>query len=508
MRPGSHPRPLAIWAVSALALAGAAALLCVVRFWVLSNPYPPGLDGAQWLAYGRALAGGAGRSADSTYAPLIPIAAYWLSLILGPELGLRVVATVALLLLAVAVWLLGVRTLGVTWGSLATALVLPSTAMAEPFYYGGYPQQASLAFGILGIAMLLTASRTKSQKAQVSAFALASIAFLFASVSHLLFGPLFLVFAALFTVPTAATRPDRGQFLLRTAVGLVPALAASAAVANAFVDHGYRAPLDVSQRTLTEAWVYATRESPGLWAAVVVGAFTILMVFVASKAKQADPYESILKLPEAIIMGVALAAPSGVLLVASGQPRLAPPFMLGSAVLLAYACRQTARRWNKALPAVLTAWVVSIVWLAWVTTGPVREFATYYQVLDASLIAAISSIPDSDSGSIAVAADRRGWPVGWWVEALQERPVFTGSNPQWLAFPEERARAASVTRLLASEDLQVLHERASELGVEYLLMRKWDWIGWEHWTDSATDTTAFIYDDNETLVMEILPLNP
>lgn len=508
MRPLRDPRPLAIWAISALALAGAMALLCVVRFWVLSDPYPPGLDGAQWLAYGRALAGGAGRSADSTYAPLIPIAAYRLSLTLGPELGLRVVAIVVLLLLAVAAWLLGICTLGVTWGSLATALVLPSTAMAETFYYGGYPQQASLAFGILGMAMLLTASRTNSQKAPVDAFALASVAFLLASVSHLLFGPLFLVSATLFAISTGATRPDRVQFLRRTALSLTPALAASAAVAHAFVDRGYRAPLDVSQRTLTEAWVYATRESPGLWAAVVVGTFTILMVFVASKAKQADPYESMLELPVAVVMGVALAAPSGVLLVMSGQPRLAPPFLLGSAMLFAFACRQTARRSGKAVPIVLAGWVVSVVWLAWVTTGLVREFATYYQVLDASLIAAISSIPDSNNGSIAVAADRRGWPVGWWVEALQDRPVFTGSNPQWLAFPEERSRAASVARLLASEDLQILQERASELGVEYLLMRKWDWIGWERWTDGTTYPATFIYDDNETLVMEIPPLTP
>jgi hypothetical protein len=94
------------------------------------------------------------------------------------------------------------------------------------------------------------------------------------------------------------------------------------------------------------------------------------------------------------------------------------------------------------------------------------------------------------------------------LEALQERPVFTAGNPRWLAFPEERTRADATAALFASPDARVLQERADAQAVEYLVMLKWDWIGWDHWIDSGADTVAIIYDDNETIVMRIRPVNP
>jgi hypothetical protein len=177
-------------------------------------------------------------------------------------------------------------------------------------------------------------------------------------------------------------------------------------------------------------------------------------------------------------------------------------------MLLAFAARTVTRGWNRLRPLSMSAWILAVLWLAGTSTGFAREFAGYYQVLDASLIAATRSIPSANDGSIAVPADRRGWPVGWWVEALQPRPVFTGSNPQWLAFPEELTRAEDTSDLFASPDALVLQRRAEDLGVTFLLMRKWDWIGWDGWLDDAANAPAVTYDDNETIVLEIVPAHP
>jgi hypothetical protein len=182
--------------------------------------------------------------------------------------------------------------------------------------------------------------------------------------------------------------------------------------------------------------------------------------------------------------------------------------MFGGALVLAFAARAAAHARVRATTLALSVWIVVVLWLAWATTGFAREFSSYYQVLDSSLIAATRSIPATIPGSIAVPADRRGWPVGWWVEALQQRPVFTGSNPQWLAFPEEQARATSIAALLASPDTTELRQRADDLGVTYLLMRKWDWIGWERWLDATAEAPVIVYDDNETIVLEIVPVIP
>jgi hypothetical protein len=240
----------------------------------------------------------------------------------------------------------------------------------------------------------------------------------------------------------------------------------------------------------------------------VIGGIVLSSVVVVRNTLPVYRHLATCKLPDAIIAGFAFILPSTILLIASGQPRLVPPFLLGGTMLLAFTCGWAARAWGGPRPGLLAIWCVATLWLAWTTTGLTREFAGFYQVLDTSLMAATRSIPSTRTGAIAVAADRRGWPVGWWLEALQERPVFTAGNPRWLAFPEERTRADATAALFASPDARVLQERADAQAVEYLVMLKWDWIGWDHWTDSVADTVAIIYDDNETIVMRIRPVNP
>jgi hypothetical protein len=488
-----------------LVLAIVVSALTVVRYWVLSAPYPPGLDGAQWLTYGRELIGGAGRGAESVYAPLVPIVVHGLSLALGPFLGLRVAAALLLVLLAISVVLLCVRGLGLTWGPVVASLVLPCTAFAEPFFYGGLPQQAAMTFGLLGIACVIGPNPGKSVSNETRILAGAAMCFVLASASHLVFGPLMLCSAALSFLGISTGRTDQRCFLAHAALALVPAVLTSLMIFLLYLQHGYAAPLEASRRPPGEAWIYATRESPWLWAAIVAGGVTGSLYIDLSRRSPYSILHKRLSLPPAATAGFALVIPAGILLAASGQPRLSPPVLLGGAILASFACKYATRSQSRLRHAILSACCLATIWMATVTTGFTREFAHFYEVLDTSFVVATRAIPSQADGAVAVAADHRGWPVGWWVEALQPAPVLVGSDLQWLAFPEERARAETVNDLLASSDSSVLQQRARDAGVAYLVLHKWDWIGWERWLATTQDAPTVIYDDNETIVLRIVP---
>ena len=476
----------------------------VVRFWYWSAPFPPGLDGAQWLSYGRAFFGGAGRGATATYAPLVPVVAHLLGTTAGPALGIQILGISILVLLGAAVWLLSAQVLGPTWGSLVAALVIPATALAEPFFYGGYPQQAALAFGIFGIAALVQASQMVGPIAPGLAVALGTIAFLLASASHLMYGPILLASGAIAALALGRMHKDRCRFIKFAAGSLAPAAAVSTYVAWDYVARGYRPPLDASHRALPDAWVYATREAPWIWGLIVIGGFILALPELVGAANKRRRREDV-RTHEATVVGLALALPATALFLASGQPRLVPPIILGCSMLVAHAARSVVKTHELATFVVIVGWSSLTLWLAVMTTAFSRDFASFYQELDASLVNAAGSIPSSGDESIAVMADQRGWPTGWWVEALQDRKVLTGSDLQWLAFPEEKAQASTVTTLSNSPDADTLADRARAAHVRYFIARKWDWIGWEAWLLSGTNAPSVVYDDNTTIVLDIAP---
>ena len=126
--------------------------LLAIRRWTLVGPFPPGLDGAQWLALGRGLDGQAmGRSTEGAYAPLAPVLATIAESIAGPLLAVRLLAAASGLALSLAVWFVARRALGSIWGLAVTAIVIPASALAEPMFFGGYPQQFALAAGIIAL---------------------------------------------------------------------------------------------------------------------------------------------------------------------------------------------------------------------------------------------------------------------------------------------------------------------------------------------------------------------
>ncbi len=475
------------------ALATAGIALLAVRYWTVIGPFPPGLDGAQWIALGRGFRG-SGRASEGYYPPLVPaFAAVANALTDNPLAATRALAVAAFLTLSLAVWGVARAGLGPCWALLIAAVLIPASALAEPVMYGGYPQHVALAANIVALWALCTYLSSGNEALLVVVAIGASLS----ALSHHIYFPLFLssgivAFALSSTILPPGMRRERWPRLIGV---LLPSCAIGSVIGNRMLAAGYTAPLDATSQSIADAWTYATREAPLLWLAVVVAGISGLAV--TSRARS-EPFW---------LLAASLFAPAALLATVTGQARLLPPVLIGAGFGIGFAASTTERR-KKSLRSSL---VFGITVLAAMLLVPAQQaasaFASFYRLADASMLAAVGAIEaDAQAGAVAVRADRRGWPIGWWIEALQDAPVYVGSDDKWLAYTDERTRANQARSLfdstLAPEELRA---RASAMGVRYLVVRKWDWIGWERWTEDVTIPLSAIHDDDRYVVFRFEP---
>lgn len=487
------------------------ALLVVValtlrRAWLI-GPLPPGLDGGQWLAYGRGLLGGEGRSTPGAYAPLGPALVAALAEAVGPVDAVRLMAlgSYAMLLLVLAG--LVVPAVGPAAAAAAVAGVGLAGTVNEPLAFGGYPQQVAIA-GLLAAAVGLSRFGTGSGGARAAWLAATGAAI--AALAHHLYALVALVALSGVALLALATPAGRGRVrptlaLLAALLLLVGGLAAPTWIA--FAGAGYEPPLDAVTLSVPDAWRYGTREAPAVWLAAALLAAVALLLPAIRNAPPLGPAAGAL-----LLVGVAG-------FVVTAEPRLLPLVLIGAVLALAVAGRGLARWFGRSALAPLP---VALLALALVVPGDrvTREYLAFYRVLDPSLLAAAAAIEraSADCGlegsawgigcppAVAVRADRRGWPIGWWIEGLTETPVLVGSDRRWLGFPRERERAAVVAALfdggLSPDDLR---RQAAAAGVRLLLVRKWEWIGWERWLDAPEPAVAVAFDDGESLLLRLRP---
>ena len=198
-----------------------------------------------------------------------------------------------------------------------------------------------------------------------------------------------------------------------------------------------------------DALLYATREAPAVWIALLAGGSGCLL----ADRRRFGPLGAVC---------AALMVAPGVLFLAFPEARLLPPILCGA--LLASlrglsrldppSSRKSVRR-----PMLLSALLLAI----FVPAGDsaARDYFAYYRTLDQSLVDAAAAVErQPGDGQVVVRADVRGWPIGWWFEGLTTARIAVGSDARWLAFPDERAAAA-----LASEffDQRLTGRRARAL---------------------------------------------
>lgn len=500
--------------------------LLAIRRWTLVGPLPPGLDGAQWLALGRGLDGQAiGRSTEGAYAPLVPVLAAIAESIAGPLPAVRLLAAASGLAVSLAVWFVARSALGPVWGLAITAIVIPASALAEPMLFGGYPQQLALAAGVIALwAVCRYLNRNsgngwtespetphvppspgptgeggwgvRAGRGDAQSLSLAGIAAFVTAAAHHVYFPVvalaILAAAGLWSVDRSPMN-DPARDIGSLALALIPAFALFAAVAFTFVRAGYAAPLDASARSFVDAWQYGTRESPVLWLLILA---TGVVGLAIHRRMRGNP---------AWLLAASLLMPTGFLFLISGQPRLLPPILIGAGIAGGLCARGAVSIGPQVHTAALLLAFAIAATLVVPADRATSRFADFYRVVDESLVRAAAAIEaDGGSGAVAVREDRRGWPVGWWFEALLDRPVIVGSDPRWLAFPAEREHARQAEVLFdGGLNAEMFRQRATASGIRYLVVAKWDWIGWERWVTTPGFPVAELYDDDRYLVLRV-----
>jgi hypothetical protein len=479
----------ALGRVSALIAALAISAL-MVRRWLLIGHFPPGLDGAQWLALGRGFHGVV-RSTEGAYAPLFPLLATAAEALLGPLPALRFLAIASGLAVALATWLVARDALGPLWGMLAAGISIPASALAEPLMYGGYPQQFALAAGIVAIwgtcRYLIGGDRRLLFAIELSAF--------LAAAAHHIYFPVMLLSIVTAILLWLSTKAASAQWRLvrPMALALAPACGLFAVILFQFASHGYQPPLQASERTVWDAWLYATREAPLVWLVLLIAAIISLALLWRSRGTIAW------------LSAASLILPAACLFLVSGQPRLLPPVLLGTAVAIGLGAKTFLSSPNSGRQLARLAVAAIAIFLLISADRATAGYAEFYRVIDRPLIDAAATIErDGGNGAIAVREDRRGWPIGWWFEALLTQPVIVGSDPQWLGFPGEQEHAHQAAALFdGGLDPATFATRAAAGNVGYLVISKWDWIGWERWLRQPGFPVAVLYDDDRYLVLRV-----
>ena len=79
-----------------------------------------------------------------------------------------------------------------------------------------------------------------------------------------------------------------------------------------------------------------------------------------------------------------------------------------------------------------------------------------------------------------------------------------GSKVKWPGFPDGRERALLAGRFFEQGmGGHAVTELAAETGVDLLVFRKWEWIGWERWLSEPSPAVSVAFDDGEFMILDV-----
>ena len=488
LRLGPRGFAVASWLAPAVVIGGITA-----RRWWQEGGLPTGLDGGQWLALGRGFFG-RGRSTAGAYPPLIPLIVDATRTFVDPMTALRLIASGSLLAILIAVYLIARDGLGPWFAVPVTAIIGLSSALTEPAAFGGYPQQ--LAFACLLLAAWCLAHYLTEGRGRYLAGTATTLSG--AALTHLIYFPLALATVGSVWMLWLTTRPRRTVILRRSlyaAIAAIASLACSLPTLLAFWRAGYAPPLAASGLSLSGAFRYGTREAPWFWGTIVAGG---LLSVAVTWPRRVTPVW---------LVAASLAVISLPLFLVTAEVRLLPPLLTGACLMAGFGLQRLEARLRRlpwsVLPLIATIAAPVLLWPR--ADAAATAYYRYYRVVDPSLLNAAQAVRAHDPGGVvAVRHDRRGWPIGWWFEGLTETRIAVGADDRWLGFPSERD-AAHLAGQFFGERLtgMALTDLARRTGVEMLVFRKWEWIGWQRWLADPEPVVTIVYDDDQFMVLAI-----
>lgn len=502
---------ITVWARAhriALAFAASCSLVFAVRFGVLAGGgAAPGVDGGNWLAFGRALLGEPVRSQTIVYPPLVPALITGAVSLFGTVNGVALVAAVAALAPALGLFVV-LRTAGLGWASVVLAGSLATAASTgEAAAWGGYPQLIGIGLGLVFLSQLhrcLSLGRTLAALAAGVLLALLMATSHFVSLVAVVAAVVLVVLHLSGTWPISrrATAATARQLLL-VSIPCLPLVPLYLAMARALSGSGSNSsPLHLTWDNLAADVAHVFRGAAWFWG-LALAVMVATPVVLHRRGR-----EGLWAISTSLLCSAIL------LMAATREPRYL--YILPPVAMLSLGLWVVEHQQSPLLPSAYNRWMAGAVGAALVAQAIAglamfpsqREF---YGILTPGVVAGISWLrAETKPSDLVAVAPVNDAPLGWWVEGLGHRRTLPGSALRWLNFEDERRRAllaneiflSGFTREFPDEDSVAV---ASAAGVRYLFVAK----AWAGYTEITTEQfrrrhpEAFAFENTSVLILDV-----
>jgi hypothetical protein len=449
-----------------------AAVIATVRFAILiRNGEPSGLDFGNWLTIGHHWLGtGAPNGSTSTYPPVVPLLAVAAVAVFGLSVGTALLATVAALMPALAVYTITVNRSARLTPVLLGAVIGAAGSTGEATAWGGVPQLLGLGFGLWTLHAFVGFLRNRRRRDAWNCGLLLTAT---GATTHLLLAQVVTCMVAVVVLRVASRegrrcRPLLGRdglaaHALRIIVPMLPLvplyLQLSGSVGVSFVSRT-RAASSISR--VLDGFGGIFNDAPMLWKTALVVALLVPIVCVR---RREDP----LWLLTSSILYTVVAS-----VAFTGESRFAYFAPLGIATGLALLASEVrdALPHRARLVGALCVCAVSVV----AVSAGLKHFSSqreYYgeRLVPSGTTAALEWVRSHTPANALIAVPPvDAVPFGWWVEGFGHRATLTGSLDIYLNFPRERDRARQSIALFGLTDVSAgsFAAQARSLGVDYL----------------------------------------
>jgi len=485
-----------------------AATMVFIRFVVFATGGAPAtIDAGNWLAFGDALLGDTTRDSSIVYPPVVPILTKLSVAAFGLTAGVAFIGAVASAAPAVGLFhTLGGFGLG-RIRLVPSLLLLGVGSIGEAIAWGGFPQL--FAMGLLPYGVLL-GYRFLGAPRPGSAFRLGLLAMVSLATSHfvsvVLVGAVGLLFVHQSVVGRSATQVRK--VLTLAPLVLLPSIWLAPIYWN-LIDAVVLQPNEFAELdNLTFGNVLGRLEhiysdAPLLWRLLVP--LTVITPWLAWRDRRSEQMRVFSSLFFATM----------ILLVATQEGRylyLLPMLaMLASSVWLT----EIELRYSGAADALSPRAVAGVTALVVLVLGGqafagIRQLDNqrdFYAVMRPPLVEAIEFAAEfSEAGDVIAIPSLRGAPIGWWVEALADRPVLYGSALRWLNFADEVDRAARANAIFQPNFPNVSTLTLLEASSVSVVVLPRTWLFFDHdstteWADANDVDVVFINGDAMVLAI-------
>ncbi len=479
-----------------LVFALAAVVLAILRFLILRRGGAPAtIDGGNWLAFADGMLGHPVRSSTIVYPPVVPLLTKASVAAFGLTDGVAVMGALSSLAPGAGMYL-ALRCAGPAGAAAAAGLlVLGASSVGEATAWGGFPQLIGLGLAPVAFVLFDRLLRTWSPRhALGSGLALMGIL----ATSHLIGAVALLAVVLMLSAGIAwPLGPIPGRWHRAGLLGLVllPSLWLAPlywSLARAFAggSGGGASPNRLAWSNLLERIEFLYRDTPWLWRILLP--LAVIAPFVLWRRHRTALWRLTAALLVATVLLTAVTREDRFLYL------LTPLAALGAGLWIdrgrelpastAHRSSRSKSRVRVTAGAMLVIMVGALAFQFVRSTQFFEQQRQHYGILTPGLVAGIEHLRESTEPEDTVAVTSlRNAPLGWWVEAIAQRPTIYGSPLGWLAFDDEIRRASLANDLFVPPFPTVDKvELAQNAGIRLILLP----TGWTFYDPAAVDSLA------------------